>query len=138
VHLDITQTYKIGHDTFIHSFSPTQNFGVAFEDDMTTGFFYAINKSEQPEVLDGLHIYDVADITEKTLPTELQIGWSEDGWMAFLIINKHYHAIFDFGLRAGYCRDGFPENTGEWALVNERQLTEEVMAKYLVPDQTRS
>jgi hypothetical protein len=129
---NLTHTYKIGHDTFLHSFSPTQNCGVAFEDDMTTGVFYAISKSEQPEVLDGLHIYNVADITEKTLPTELQIGWSDDGWKAFLIINKYYHAIFDFSRRGGYCRNGFPENTGNWALINERELTEEVMARYVV------
>lgn len=131
--LDLTHSYQIGHDTFIHSFSPTQDFGVAFEDDMTSGYFYAINKSEQPEVLDGLFIYNVADITEKTLPTELQIGWSEDGCIAFLIINRHYHAIFDFSLRAGYCREGLPENTGAWALLHERKLTEEIMAKYLAP-----
>jgi len=102
---------------------------------MTTGYFYAITKSEQPEVLDGLHVYNVADITEKTLPTELQIGWSDDGRIAFLIINRHYHALFDFGLRAGYCRNGLPENTGDWALVNERQLTDEVMTKYVGPQQ---
>ncbi|WP_159476053.1 DUF2251 domain-containing protein [Dyadobacter sp. 3J3] len=57
----LTHNYKIGQDTFIHSFSPTQNFGVAFEDDMTTGVFYAINKSEQPEFWDGLHIYNVSE-----------------------------------------------------------------------------
>jgi hypothetical protein len=133
--LNITHNYQIGHDTFIHSFSPTQDFGVAFEDDMETGYFYAINKSEQPEVLDGLHIYDVADIMEKTLPTELQIGWSADGWKAFLIINKHYHAIFDFSRRGGYCRNGFPESLGEWTLVADRQLTEEVIATLQEPDQ---
>ncbi len=102
---------------------------------MMTGVFYAINKSEQPEVWDGLHIYNVADITEKTLPTQLQITWSEDGWIAFLIINNHYHALFDFGTKAGYCRNGLPENTGDWALITERQLTEEVMAKYFVVDE---
>lgn len=126
--LDVQHEYKIGQDTFLHSFSPQHDFGVVFEDDQKTGYFYAIDKSENPDVLDGLHIYNVEDIIEKTLPTKIEICWREDGLLAALLVNNHCHAIFDFGNKAGYCRNGFPETPGDWALVKERQLTEEMIA----------
>ena len=131
--LDIEQEFLIGQDTFFHSFSAQHKFGVVFEDDQTTGYFYAINKSENPEVLDGLHIYNVEEITKKKLPTKLQICWDEDGLVASLLINDHCHALFDFGQKAGYCRNGFPPDSGTWALVEDRQLTEEIIKRFFIP-----
>lgn len=130
---NIDAQFLIGEDTFLHSFSPDHTVGVAFEDDGQAGYFYAITKSENPEVLDGLHIYQVEDVTERQLPTRLQIGWNETGLIAALLINGHCHAVFDFGIRAGYSRNGIPEK-GTWATVSDRQLTDEVITYVFGPE----
>ena len=36
---------------------------------------------------------------------------------------------FDFKTKAGYCRNGFPANNGEWAKVNDRVLTDDLIKK---------
>ena len=56
-----------GEDNFIESLSPENNYGVVFEDDGETGYFYAVEKDKEGhglKVLDALHIYEV-DAEEK-------------------------------------------------------------------------
>jgi hypothetical protein len=51
-----------GEDTFIESFSQENRYGVVFEDDGETGYFYAVERDEEGQglrVLDALHIYEV-------------------------------------------------------------------------------
>jgi hypothetical protein len=128
--LDLEETFVVGGDTFFDSMSPTSTFGVIFEDDLTTGYFYAINKEPTISILDALHIYNVSDVVDKDKPCKIQIAWNENGDLASLLINNYCHAIFDFKNKAGYCRNAFPPSNGEWRSTNnERKLTEDMIAR---------
>jgi hypothetical protein len=128
--LDLEETFIVGQDTFFDSISPTTSFGVTFEDDLTTGYFYAVDTQPDLQILDALHIYNVADIIDKDKPSKLQIVWTDDGQIASLLINNYCHAIFDFKEKAGYCRNGFPESNGKWTQSQTRTLTEDLITNY--------
>jgi hypothetical protein len=50
-----------------------------FEDDGRTGYFYALDESlEGNPILDAVHIYNVEDISDAHIPSDVKIGWSED------------------------------------------------------------
>jgi hypothetical protein len=125
--LDLEETFTVGHDTFFDSVSPTSSFGVTFEDDLATGYFYAVDTKPDLKILDALHIYNVADVLDKDKPSKIQIAWSDNGLIASLLINNYCHAIFDFDTKAGYCRNGFPESNGEWVKIKERSLTDNLI-----------
>ncbi len=87
-----------------------------FEDDGTTGFFYAQDqdKGENP-IVNALGIYNVDGVQDRGVPNRAQICWSSDGMKAVLLINDQPHAIFDFEDKRGYCRSGSPPPApGEW------------------------
>jgi hypothetical protein len=112
VKLVAEQEIRVGETAFVQGASPTPPFVVIFEDDGTTGYFYAYDTSRTGNpIVDAMHIYNVADVTDKHLPSFVQIVWSEDDQKAALLINKYPHAIFDFSARRGYCRTGFPPPT---------------------------
>lgn len=121
------QVINIGEDTFIDSIAENDN-AVIFEDNCDTGYFYAIDRSDNGlKILDGLHIYNVANVTDKHKPSTVKILWTNDLTKAFLSINNCYHALFDFQNHAGYCRSGFPEANSLWTRVKERKLTESLI-----------
>jgi hypothetical protein len=122
--LDIEETFTVGQDTYLRSVSSTSTFAVIFEDNEETGYFYAIQTDPDVEILDALHIYNVANIIDKDKPSKIQLVWSGDGTIASLLINDYCHAPFDFEKKAGYCRNGFPDNNGGWASISERRLTD--------------
>ena len=122
------QELKVGEDTFIESTAENDN-AVVFEDNGETGYFYALDRRNYAlKMLDGVHIYDVANVTDRHQPSTLKILWTQDLTKAFLSINNHYHAAFDFQNRAGYCRNGFPGNSS-WAKVKERTLTDSLLVE---------
>jgi len=125
--LDIEESFIVGEDTFFASDSPTESFGVVFEDDLTTGYFYAVNKAGDSQIFDALHIYNVEDVIDKEKPSNIKIFWTNNGLTASLLINDYCHAIFDFSNRAGYCRNGFPECNTDWALISDRELTDDLI-----------
>lgn len=96
--------------------------GCVFEDDGETAYFYALDfRNEQQPIVNALHIYNVANVTDREKPSVAKIGWSADGSKAVLLINQWPHAVFDFAGQRGYCRTGFPppaKNSGwtghEW------------------------
>jgi len=99
----------VGHDVVIEAPSPDTRFVTAFEDDGETGYFYAIDpQSEGNAIQDALHIYDVASVADRSKPSMVRIGWSQDSSKAVLLINDYPHAVFDFTARQGQCRTGFP------------------------------
>ncbi len=54
------KTWLAGQDTFIESLSPENNYGVVFEDDGETAYFYALERdpdNPEPRILDALHIH---------------------------------------------------------------------------------
>lgn len=117
------QTFNVGEDTFVDSTAENNN-AVVFEDNCETGYFYALDRNNNGlKVLDGLHIYNVENVTDKDKPSVVKILWTQDLTKAFLSINDYYHAVFDFQSHAGYCRNGFPETNNTWTKVKERKLT---------------
>ena len=95
--------------------SATANYGVVFDDDGTVGYFYAVEFSgEQYEIIDALHIYNVASVVDRDKPSTIQILWSDDGLKAALLINDYPHAVFDFANRKGSCRNDFPSPGSNW------------------------
>jgi hypothetical protein len=88
--------------------SPTSQYSVVFEDDGETGYMYGLDRSLEMPILDALHIYNVADVTDRNVPSVIQIIWSADGLKTVLLINDYPHAAFDFAEKRGYCRTNFP------------------------------
>ncbi len=122
------RSFMVGQETFIDSLAEN-NYGVVFEDDGNTGYFYAVAKRDDLQILDALHIYNVADVIDKDKPSISKILWTEDFSRAFLSINGYYHAAFDFKHKAGYCRTGFPSPNDRWAVVPARLLTDELLVE---------
>ena len=111
------QEIHVGTPTVIEAPSPDGQFGVVFEDDGDTGYFYARDFTLADSVFeDALHIYSVKGVTDAHLPSTVHILWSHDSAKACLIINRYPHAVFDFTAKRGYSRDVFPEPApdSEW------------------------
>jgi hypothetical protein len=107
--------YLPGDETWYASASPTSSFSGVFEDDGDTGYFYAYDRSRPDSpILDALHIYNVRNVRDREIPSEVDIVWSRDGLKAALLINDYPHAVLDFVAAKGYCRTGFPAPGGVW------------------------
>ncbi|WP_312414887.1 DUF2251 domain-containing protein [Comamonas sp.] len=102
-------TIQIGAAEPIQGNAPEGSYAAVFEDDGDTAYFYALDfaNAEQP-IQNALHIYNVADVSDKHLPSEVTMGWSTDGSKVVLLINGYPHAVFDFAAKHGYCRTAFP------------------------------
>ena len=109
VKLIAEQEIRVGQPVVVAGASPTPPFSVVFEDDGDTGYFYALDTSRTDNpIVDAMQIYNTAAVTDRHLPSTVQIVWSPDDRKAALLINKYPHAIFDFAAKRGYCRTGFP------------------------------
>jgi hypothetical protein len=109
VQLAAEQTVTVGDKVVIEGPSPSQPFGIVFEDDGETGYLYGLDFSNQDNaIVDALHIYNVQQVSDRHKPSQIQLVWSNDGLKAALLINGYPHAIFDFVAKRGYCRTGFP------------------------------
>ncbi|MCL2713719.1 MAG: DUF2251 domain-containing protein [Alphaproteobacteria bacterium] len=104
-----TEMIRVGEAGHVEAEAPDGTYAAVFEDDGDTGYFYALDfaRGGQP-IENALHIYNVADIADRHIPSEVKIGWSVDSTKAILLINETPHAVFDFAARRGYCRSGFP------------------------------
>jgi len=110
------QTITVGEPIIIDAPSPGASYGIVFEDDGRTGYLYALDLArDDNQIVDALHIYNVADVVDRDRPSQVQLGWSRDGLKALLIINGYPHAAFDFAARRGYCRTGFPPPGPTWS-----------------------
>jgi len=127
MNVGLEQTFQIGQDAYFTSIAPVTSNVVTFEDDFDTGYFYAVTINEEISILDALHIYNVIDVIHRDKPCKLQVMWTEDGQMASLLINDYCQAVFDFGNKAGYCRNGFPGNVGVWKQNDSRLLTDQLI-----------
>lgn len=112
--IDNEGTLVVGNKMFLDSSSPSNSFAVVFEDDGDTGYFYALNTAHEPPILDALHIYTAANVSDGNIPSTVQIVWSVDGFKSALFINDYVHAVFDFESERGYCRTGFPP-ANDWS-----------------------
>lgn len=123
--LSLEETFTVGQNCFFDSVSNDDRYGVVFEDDTTTGYFYAVDMlDEEQQILDALHIYNVDDVIDKAKPGKIQIAWSKNGSTALLLINGYLHAAFDFEKQTGCCRNGFPDSHTGWGKGEERILTD--------------
>ncbi len=105
----------VGTEQIVEGTAPDGSFTVVFEDDGDTGYFYALDQSQSVQsIQDAMHIYNAADVTDKHLPSMVELGWSYDNCKAVLLINNYPHAIFDFSAKRGYCRTGFPPPSENW------------------------
>ena len=120
--------FTVGMPEVLQSFFEYVPYGVVFEDDGDTGYFYATSKDG---ILDALHIYNVEDVSDKHIPNHVLILWDDACTLAALCINDYIHAVYDFVEQAGYCRNGFPETDGEWVKVENRVLDDELLDKLL-------
>jgi hypothetical protein len=123
------KSFSVGKDSFFESHSPENNYGVIFEDDGETGYFYAVEtepEKQVPRILDALHIYEVPGIPEDNKMTKLVIVWSRDWLKSALVLDGLCHAIFDFEKQAGYNINEFPPPNAFWTK-GERKLTNELI-----------
>ncbi len=128
-----------GEDLFVESFSSENLYGVVFEDDGQTAYFYAVEKDKEGaglRVLDALHIRETgvepaedgpsSDPTQK--PSKLQIVWSRDWMKSALVIDGFCHALFDFIAHGGHNINEFPPPNEFWTQ-GDRKLTMELMQR---------
>lgn len=106
-----TGTLRVGQPLVVDADSPGGRYATVFEDDGATGCFYAVDTDVEDgnPVQDALLVYVVADVTDADLASTLEIGWSDDGLKALLLINDQPHAAFDFERRQGWCLSALPE-----------------------------
>jgi hypothetical protein len=128
-----------GEDIFIESVSPENRYGVVFEDDGDTAYFYALEMDESGggmKILDALHIYEAPDPNDPPPPgtgggpgtSKLLIVWSKDWMKCALVLDGYCQAIFDFEAHGGYSINEFPEPNGIWTN-GDRKLTNELIQK---------
>jgi len=106
-----SESFKVGQPLVVDADSPIGRYAVVFEDDGETGCFYAVDTDIEDgnPVQDALLVYVAADVTDAELASTLEIGWSNDGLKALLLINEVPHAAFDFARRQGWCLSALPE-----------------------------
>lgn len=145
-------TFVPGEDNFVESFSPENNYGVIFEDDGETGYFYAVEKDKDGpglRVLDALHIYEAAEFladkaaavkaqaiappsekepdgSDGISPSKMLIIWSRDWMKCALVIDGNCQAIYNFETQGGYNINEFPPPNDIWTK-GDRKLTDELV-----------
>jgi hypothetical protein len=105
------ESLRVGQRLVVDAESPAGRYLAVFEDDGETGYFYAVDTDVEDAnpVQDALMVYTAADVVDADRPSTLEIGWSDDGLKALLLINDEAHAAFDFARRQGWCQLAFPE-----------------------------
>ena len=127
------ESLRVGQPLVVDADSPVGRYATVFEDDGETGVFYAVDTDVEDAnpVQDALLVYVVADVTDAELASTLEIGWSDDGLKALLLINDQPHAAFDFARRQGWCLTGAPEHGANpaWSKAG-KQWSEDVEALF--------
>ena len=97
-----TESFQVGQPRVVDADSPPGRYAVVFEDDGETGYLYAVDTDVEDgsPVRDALLVYVAADVTDAQLASTLEVGWSDDGLKALLLINV-----------AAFCLDFF---IGNW------------------------
>jgi hypothetical protein len=125
-------TLKVGQPLVVDADSPAGRYATVFEDDGQTGYLYAVDTDVEDgnPVRDALLVYVGADVTDAQLDSALEIGWSDDGLKALLLINDEPHAAFDFERRQGWCLSGQPAAGATGWSAASRQWSEDVEALF--------
>ena len=89
--------------------------GVVFEDDGTSGYFYATN-GDNSEVLDALWVYDRSNDQALQPGVEAFIVWNPARRRVGLFYDERFQAVFDFVAKQGVCRAGLPPtSSSDWS-----------------------
>lgn len=123
------QQFVRGKDLFVESYAPENRFGVVFEDDGETAYFYAVEKDPSGQgqrILDALHIYEQDQAETDQAPSSLMLIWSRDWLKCALVIDDQCHAVFDFEKQGGYNINEFPPPNDFWTK-GDRKLTDEII-----------
>ena len=104
---------RVGTSQFLACGSSDNRYVAAFEDDGQTGYFYGCiatpNGPSKFQIIDALHIYNVASVTDKERASTLEVSWADNPpHRVGLFINGYCHAVYDFDLKRAGCRTGFP------------------------------
>lgn len=97
-----------GTPVSVESLAPRGPYAAVFKDDGETGTFYALDMRREPPLLDTMHIYTAAKITDADVPAKVEIVWTSDGTRALLLIAGLAHAAVDFAARTARCRSNHP------------------------------
>ena len=134
--IEVEDEFIPSQEYFLSSVDNKKKFGVVFEIDSETAYFYAVKMSKRTknlkEIFDACHIYNIKDLTDGDLKSKIRIDWSENYQYALLFINDYVHAVFDFKNKQGYCRTGFPNKTNKknkWSR-NEKLLEESFLDQF--------
>lgn len=87
-----------------------EEFGVVFEDDGDTGYFYATNAAHT-EIYDALHLYDRPSAKAVEPGDKIFIVWNSSRLKAGIYYHDRFQAIFDFPTKRGICRNNFGVST---------------------------
>src|ERR1700739_597721 len=104
IHIVAEKSFILGQATVMEGPAPEGHFVAVFEDDGETGYFYALDTSaKEQSIQDAVHLYNVANVTDRSEPSTVKIGWSTDFAKVVLLINGNAHAVFDFQAKQGFC-----------------------------------
>lgn len=105
----INEKLKVGEEYFSETGSMLfENYQIVFEDDKETGYIYVLDTENENSIQDALHIYNVENVADKNLPSEISFLWSEDGYICIFLINDYAHAVINYREKYCFCRTGFP------------------------------
>lgn len=85
-----------------------------FEDDGDTAYVYAYDRDGGGKILDACHIYNVRNVRDREIESEVEVVWTSDGLRAAVLLNDYAHAVLDFTAHRAYCRSNFPPPSGPW------------------------
>lgn len=88
-------------------------FGVVFEDDGETGYFYATDEGLE-NALDALHLYNAGDEERVNPGDEVYVVWSPTLQKVGLFYHDQFQAVVDFKNQQARCRTGFPPSDMKW------------------------
>ena len=122
--------WTAGEELYLERFSPENRYGVVFEDDGETAYFYAVEKDQERglQILDALHIRESGEVPAADA-ADLKIIWSRDWLKCALVIDGFVHALFNFEDQGGYNIDEFPPPNEFWTQ-GDRKLTAELIQRY--------
>ncbi len=126
------EQFTVGVEAAFQAPAEEPPYMVVFEDDGETGYLYCLDlsrKGREGPIVDALHIYNVAQLSDRDMPCKLEVVWSGDHRVAALFINRSPHAVVNFEARQACCRTGYPPpREGGW-MVGDHEWDEGMLEK---------
>jgi hypothetical protein len=127
---------KLGN-IYLKSQSPISSYYVIFSDEMLEafrlargGWFYAGLEGKKSPIIDAMEIYKIQELVDQEHQHLFEIMWSEDGLKAALLINHHFHAVFDFEGLKGYCQTA-ASHTGNFGFKQDHKWSEAALKHFV-------